>query len=100
MSYLQHLKKEAKDYDVPYPIFRDMDRIMDGVMTMTHLLDNTQMIKVLKDHGWDTEKLKPNLVGRDHLRTMVMRVMFFEVCENALIPDKYTFNYIEFWNNI
>jgi hypothetical protein len=100
MSYLQHLKSEAEDYDVPTTTFRDMDRFMDAVMKMTHYLDNTQLVKVLIDRGWKKEELNPNDVEKQHLKEMVMKVMFIELCSDAGIKEKHAWSFIDYWNNI
>ena len=100
MSYLTYIYEQAELHDVPKTIFRDMDRIMDSVVTMTHLLDNIQLVEIMVKNGFPKPDLQPKNVDKQNLKLLVMKVMFYNICQDNGIKDDHIFSYITYWNEL
>jgi len=100
MSYQKFIKDTAKEYKVPYSIWRDMNNIMSGVAIMSHYLDNTQIAKMMRDRGWDKEQLaEMRRVGED-MNLVIQVVMFRSACEIEGVDDEYIHQFLRFWQNL
>jgi hypothetical protein len=100
MSRVKYLHTAAKENGIPVATFRDMDRLMEGVMRMTHYIDNTELLKIMVKRGWTKDELKPTDLDRQTLKELVMRVMFYELCMDNNINEDCAYAYIRYWNEI
>ena len=98
MSYQQALKEISQEHDVPYTIWRDMDAIMSSVASMSHRLNPSTKLQILRSLNWDRETLMSlTPIG---LTFHFQGAVFLEDCEDYGIKEENAYAFLEYWNGL
>lgn len=100
MSYNQYLNEVAEEYKVTKSTWREMNSMMMGIAIMSHQLEDEQIVEILLLKGWKKEELDFFQQKGINMKFVIQDVMFTELCEDHEIPEKYCYDYLDFWNNL
>ena len=101
MSYQKYIKKQSKEYDIPYPIFREMRARMETICDICWINTDATRYEMMRKLLWD----KPGGIefltklNKDNTGMNFQDVYFMHICKEEYKPEHIQ-NFLEYWEDI
>jgi hypothetical protein len=101
MSYQKHLKEQSKEYDIPYPIFREMLAKMKTICDICWINTDATRYEMLRKLLWDNsngiEILKK--VDKDNTGMIFQDLYFIHTCKDEY-KEEHIHNFLQYWEDV
>lgn len=102
MSYLNWLKSQAEQYDIPYTIFREMNARMDTICNICWTQTDATRYEMVRKFLWDKEDGMEllNRVNDSNSGFYFQELYFRQSCVNNDYKMEHIDSFLDFWREL